>query len=70
LEQEWFYIKDQKSTESDEYGLAPFDPNKSQTKLKSWDTLPSEAEAKEIKPLLTQILDLKKQTKRSSMVLN
>jgi hypothetical protein len=70
LELEWFYIKDQKAAESDEYGLAPFNPNKSLTKLKSWDTLHFEAKAEEIKPLLTQILDLKKQPKRSSMVLN
>jgi hypothetical protein len=27
--QEWLYIKDQKSSESDKYGLAPFDASKS-----------------------------------------
>jgi hypothetical protein len=52
----WFYIKDQKSAEFDLYGLAPFDASKGPKKLKSWDALPSEAEAKEIKPLITQIL--------------
>jgi hypothetical protein len=51
-----FYIKDQKSAESDLYGLAPFDASKGLKKLKSWDALPSKAEAKEIKPLITQIL--------------
>jgi hypothetical protein len=51
-----FYIKDQKSTESDLYGLAPFDASKGPKKLKSWDALPSKVEAKEIKPLITQIL--------------
>jgi hypothetical protein len=51
----WFYIKDQKTVESDLYGLAPFDPSKGLKKLKTWDAPPSEAEAKEIQPLLTQI---------------
>jgi hypothetical protein len=50
--QKWFYIKDKKSLETDEYGLAPFDAAKGLTKLSSWDTLPSDAEAEEIKPLL------------------
>jgi hypothetical protein len=31
--QKWFYIKDQKSSEADEYGLAPFDANKALAKL-------------------------------------
>jgi hypothetical protein len=39
--QKWFYIKDQKSSEADEYGLAPFDADKCLTKLTSWDALPS-----------------------------
>jgi hypothetical protein len=39
--QKWFYIKDQKSLEADEYGLAPFDADKGLTKLTSWDALPS-----------------------------
>jgi hypothetical protein len=30
----WFYIKDQKTT-SDQFGIAPFDANKSLTKLTS-----------------------------------
>jgi hypothetical protein len=51
--QNWFFIKDQKSSKSNQYGLAPFDPTKSLTKLKSWDALPSKVEAEEIKPLLT-----------------
>jgi hypothetical protein len=55
--QKWFYIKDHKSSESDQYGLAPFDLAKSLTKLKSWDALLSEAEAKEIQPLSAQILE-------------
>jgi hypothetical protein len=46
--QKWFYIKDQNSSEFDEYGLAPFDLAKSLKKLKSWDALPIETEAKEI----------------------
>jgi hypothetical protein len=35
----WFYIKDQKSSKSDLYSLAPFDALKSLKKLKSWDVL-------------------------------
>jgi hypothetical protein len=46
--QKWFYIKDHKLSEADEYGLAPFDPAKKLTKLTSWDALPSEAKAEEI----------------------
>jgi hypothetical protein len=57
--QKWFYIKDQKSSEADEYGLAPFDANKSLTKLTTWDALPSNAEVEEIKPLLAHIQELK-----------
>jgi hypothetical protein len=57
--QKWFYIKDHKSSETDEYGLAPFDPAKGLTKLMSWDALPSETEAEEIKPLLAHIQELK-----------
>jgi hypothetical protein len=44
--------------------LAPFDPAKSIIKLKSWDALPYEAEAEEIRPLLTQILELKNAAKK------
>jgi hypothetical protein len=62
--QKWFYIKDYKSYEFDEYGLAPFDLAKILTKLKSWDALPSETEAGEIKPLLAQILELKNAAKK------
>jgi hypothetical protein len=57
--QKWFYIKDQKSSEADEYGLSPFDADKGPTKLTSWDALPSDAESEEIKPLLAHIHDLK-----------
>jgi hypothetical protein len=57
--QKWFYIKDQKATSSDQYGLAPFDANKSLMKLTSWDSPPSEAEVENIKPLLTRIQSLK-----------
>jgi hypothetical protein len=53
--QKWFYIKDQKSLETDEYGLAPFDADKGLMKLTSWDALPSDAEVEEIKPLLACI---------------
>jgi hypothetical protein len=38
--QKWFYIKDQKTSAADEYGLAPFDAGKGLTKLTSWDALP------------------------------
>jgi hypothetical protein len=48
--QKWFYIKDQKPSESDEYGLAPFDASKILTKVTTWDALPLDAEVKEIKP--------------------
>jgi hypothetical protein len=55
----WFYIKDQKFSNSDQYGLAPFDASKNLTKLTTWDALPSEAEVKNIKPLLARIQELK-----------
>jgi hypothetical protein len=53
--QKWFYIKDQKATASDQYGLPPFDANQSLTKLMTWDAPPSEAKVEVIKPLLTCI---------------
>jgi hypothetical protein len=56
--QKWFYIKDQKSSEADVYGLAPFDAAKPLTKLTTWDALPSETKVKEIKPLLARIQEL------------
>jgi hypothetical protein len=40
----WFYIKDQKNSSSDQYGIAPFDANKELKKLSSWDSPPTEAE--------------------------
>jgi hypothetical protein len=57
--QKWFYIKDQKATDSDQYDLAPFDANKSLTKLTTWDAPPSEDEVEDIKPLLARIQRLK-----------
>jgi hypothetical protein len=57
--QKWFYIKDHKSSAAEEYKLAPFDPAKALTKQTSWDALPSETEAEEIKPLLAHIQELK-----------
>jgi hypothetical protein len=36
----WFYIKDQKTSSSDKFGIAPFDATKSLTKLTSWDSPP------------------------------
>jgi hypothetical protein len=55
----WFYIKDQKVSSSDQYGIAPFDASKEVKKLASWDSPPTEAEMEEIKPLLACIQDLK-----------
>jgi hypothetical protein len=55
----WFYIKDQKNSSSDQYGIAPFDANKDLKKLSSWDSPPTEAEVEDIKPLLTRIQALK-----------
>jgi hypothetical protein len=57
--QKWFYIKDQKSSDSDQYGLAPFDASKGLTKLTTWDASPFEAEVEYIKPLLARIQGLK-----------
>jgi hypothetical protein len=51
----WFYIKDQKTASSDQFGIAPFNANKSLTKLTSWDSPPTDAEIKDIKSLLTRI---------------
>jgi hypothetical protein len=58
--QKWFYIKDQKSAESDKYGFAPFDASKGLTKLTTWDTSPSDTDVKNIKPLLARIQGLKR----------
>jgi hypothetical protein len=55
----WFYIKDQKNSSSDQYGIAPFDANKELKKLSSWDSPPTEAEMEDIKPLLARIQSLK-----------
>jgi hypothetical protein len=55
----WFYIKDQKISSSDQYGIAPFDAAKDLKKLASWDSPPIEAEMEDIKPLLARIQALK-----------
>jgi hypothetical protein len=55
----WFYIKDQKTASSDQFGIAPFDANKSLKKLTSWDSPPTEAEIEDLKPLLSRIQSLK-----------
>jgi hypothetical protein len=55
----WFYIKDQKTSSSDKFGIAPFDATKSLTKFTSWDSPPTEAEIEDIKPLLSRIQSLK-----------
>jgi hypothetical protein len=55
----WFYIKDQKISSSDQYGIAPFDANKELKKLSSWDSPRTEAEMEDIKPLLARIQSLK-----------
>jgi hypothetical protein len=55
----WFYIKDQKVSSSDEYGIAPFDASQELKKLASWDSPPTDAKMEEIKPLLTRIQALK-----------
>jgi hypothetical protein len=55
----WFYIKDQKNSSSDQYGIAPFDANKDLKKLSSWDSPPTKAEMEDIKPLLACIQALK-----------
>jgi hypothetical protein len=57
--QKWFYIKDQKATASDQYGLPPFDANQNLTNLMMWDAPPSEAKVEVINPLLTRIQKLK-----------
>jgi hypothetical protein len=57
--QKWFYIKDQKATASDQYGLPPFDANQNLTKLTTWDAPPLDVKVEVIKPLLTRIQRLK-----------
>jgi hypothetical protein len=57
--QKWLYIKDQKAADSDQYGLAPFDANKSLTKLTTWESPTSKAEVDDIKPFLAHIQRLK-----------
>jgi hypothetical protein len=55
----WFYIKDQKVSSSDLYGIAPFDAAKTLKKLASWDSPPTETEMEDVKPLLARIQALK-----------
>jgi hypothetical protein len=55
----WFYIQDRKSSPEDEFGLPPFDASQEVKKLKSWDSLPSDAEVEQILPLLSRIQSLK-----------
>jgi hypothetical protein len=55
----WFYIKDQKSSPSDLFDIAPFDATKNLEKLASWDSPPTEAEMEDVKPLLVRIQALK-----------
>jgi hypothetical protein len=55
----WFYIKDQKVSSSDQYGIVTFDASKEVKKLAPWDSPPTEAEMEEIKPLLALIQALK-----------
>jgi hypothetical protein len=55
----WFYIMDQKTAFSDQFGIAPFDANMSLKKLASWDSPPMEAEITNLKPLLSRIQSLK-----------
>jgi hypothetical protein len=55
----WFYIKYQKASSSDLYGIAPFDAAKNLEKLASWDSPPTEAEMEDVKPLLAHIQALK-----------
>jgi hypothetical protein len=55
----WFYIKDRKSSASDNYGIAPFDASQELKKLVLWDSPPAKAEMEEIKPLLARIQELK-----------
>jgi hypothetical protein len=55
----WFYIKDQKVSSSDEYGIAPFDASQKLKKLASWDSPLNDAEMEEVKPLLACIQELK-----------
>jgi hypothetical protein len=62
--QKWFYIKDHKSSEAEEYRLAPFDPAKGLMKLTSWYALPSETEVEEIKPPLARIQEPKNAAKK------
>jgi hypothetical protein len=52
----WFYVRDQKSSEEQQYGLAPFDLKKKLKKLKTWDQISSEAE---LEALMTRIMKLK-----------
>jgi hypothetical protein len=55
----WLYIKNQKSSNAQEFGLAPFDLMKEIKRLKSCDQIPNETEVEESEPLMTRILSLR-----------
>jgi hypothetical protein len=55
----WFYIQDQKAASSNQFRIALFDAKAKLTKLTSWDSPPTKAKVKSIKPLLTRIQALK-----------
>jgi hypothetical protein len=55
----WFYIKDQKSSPSDLFSIAPFHAANNLEKLASWNSPPTEAEMEDVKPLLASIQALK-----------
>jgi hypothetical protein len=55
----WFFIKDQKASPSDLFGIAPFDAARNLEKLASWDLAPTEAKMEDVKPLLARIQTLK-----------
>jgi hypothetical protein len=48
-QKKWFYIKDQKISSSNQFGVAPFDANQRLQKLSSWDSPPTESEVEELK---------------------
>jgi hypothetical protein len=55
----WFYIKDRKSSPGDKFSLPSFDSSQEVKKLRSWDSLPSDAKVGQVLPLLSCIQVLK-----------
>jgi hypothetical protein len=53
------YIKDRKAASSDQFGIAPFDADKSLRKLVSRDSPPTKIEIEDLKPMLSRIQSLK-----------